>query len=231
MTGFSDYSARKILDHIVGKTSFTMPASFVALFTVLPSDANAGATEVSGGSYARKTTAGSDWNAAAGSAPATNSNNQDLAFPTPSADWAPPATPVIGWGLFDASSAGNLLFFDYLGNFQWMPATVQSGDVTADTVECPAHGLTTNDPVVFSTEFQTGSIPTGLTAGTVYYVIAAGLTTDAFSVSATLGGSAVNITAVGKAMVRKIQQKVIQNGDGAPKFTGGTPGQLVLAVA
>lgn len=51
------------------------------------------------------------------------------------------------------------------------------------------HGLAAGDKVVFST---TGALPTGLTAGTTYYVIAAGLTADAFEVSATDGGAAVN---------------------------------------
>lgn len=51
------------------------------------------------------------------------------------------------------------------------------------------HGLTTGDIVQFST---TGALPTGLTAGTNYYIIAGGLTADAFEVSATSGGSAVN---------------------------------------
>lgn len=52
-----------------------------------------------------------------------------------------------------------------------------------------AHGLIAGSSVQFST---TGALPTGLTAGTTYYVIAAGLTADAFEVSTTPGGSAVN---------------------------------------
>jgi hypothetical protein len=55
-------------------------------------------------------------------------------------------------------------------------------------VSWTAHGLTAGTPVVFST---TGALPTGLVAGTTYYVIAAGLVTNAFEVSATLGGSAI----------------------------------------
>jgi Flp pilus assembly protein TadG len=51
------------------------------------------------------------------------------------------------------------------------------------------HGLTAGTPVVFST---TGALYTGLTAGTTYYVISAGLTTNAFEVSASVGGGAVN---------------------------------------
>ncbi len=49
--------------------------------------------------------------------------------------------------------------------------------------------LSAGDKVVFST---TSALPTGLTAGTTYYVIAAGLSGSAFEVSATDGGSAVN---------------------------------------
>lgn len=37
-----------------------------------------------------------------------------------------------------------------------------------------------------------GALPTGITEGTTYYVISAGLTTNAFEVSTTVGGSAVN---------------------------------------
>jgi len=52
-----------------------------------------------------------------------------------------------------------------------------------------AHGFNAGSSVVFST---TGALPTGLVAGTTYYVISAGLTADAFQVSLTDGGTAVN---------------------------------------
>jgi len=52
-----------------------------------------------------------------------------------------------------------------------------------------AHGFVPNQVLYFST---TGALPTGLTAGTVYYVITAGFTADTFRVSTTIGGSAVN---------------------------------------
>lgn len=53
------------------------------------------------------------------------------------------------------------------------------------------HGLSANQPIVYST---TGALPTGLVAGTTYYVLAAGLGTDVFEVSATPGGAAINFT-------------------------------------
>jgi hypothetical protein len=52
-----------------------------------------------------------------------------------------------------------------------------------------AHKFTPGTVVYFAT---TGALPTGLTVGTAYYVITAGLTADAFEVSTTIGGSAVN---------------------------------------
>lgn len=51
------------------------------------------------------------------------------------------------------------------------------------------HGYAAGDKILFRT---TGALPTGVTAGTVYYVLAAGLGADDFSFSATDGGAAVN---------------------------------------
>lgn len=65
---------------------------------------------------------------------------------------------------------------------------------TPGVVSWTGHGLQAGQPVVFST---TGTLPTGLTAGTVYYVSATGLTADAFSVSATAGGTAIDTTGAG----------------------------------
>lgn len=55
-------------------------------------------------------------------------------------------------------------------------------------VSLASHGLLANDQVVFST---TGALPTGLTAGTVYFVKTV-LTTGTFTVSASAGGSVIN---------------------------------------
>ena len=66
-------------------------------------------------------------------------------------------------------------------------ALTDMGSVTV-TIASPGvftktdHGLSAQTPVRFAT---TGALPTGLTAGTIYYVIAAGLTSNAFRVSAT----------------------------------------------
>lgn len=74
------------------------------------------------------------------------------------------------------------------------------GDITA-TIGTPGvitwnnHGLSAGQPVVFANDG--GALPGGLTAGTVYYVIAGGLTTNSFSVATTAGGTGVEITDAG----------------------------------
>ena len=58
-------------------------------------------------------------------------------------------------------------------------------------VTCTGHGLVTGNVVSFKTS---GALPTGLTANTLYYVLASGLTADAFKVAATLNGTAITTT-------------------------------------
>lgn len=214
MTGMTDYSARKTLDHIVGKTSFTMPTVWVGLFTAVPTDAGGG-TEVTGGSYARVATVGGNWNAAAGSAPASTSNSATLTFPTATADW----TTVVAFGLFDASTAGNLLAWDYLGNFPWLPftGTLASPSVLTST----AHGYSNGDSVVVSAEYG-GVLPAtgGSWSGTK---TVASATTDTFT-------AGVNTTGTGDGMVRKVTTQAIPNGVTA-SFAGGAPGSLQITQA
>lgn len=57
-----------------------------------------------------------------------------------------------------------------------------------------AHGLSASNIIQFS---STVALPTPLLPNTNYYVIASGLTADAFKVSTTLGGSTINITDTG----------------------------------
>lgn len=74
------------------------------------------------------------------------------------------------------------------------PVLFTSGEVTI-SIATPAvvtqtdHGFVAGDVVMFST---TGALPTGLDVGTIYYVLAAGLTANTFRVSLTDGGTAIN---------------------------------------
>lgn len=68
-----------------------------------------------------------------------------------------------------------------------VPATVTMTIASPCVVTWTTHGLTTNDPVVFTT---TGALPTGVTAGTIYYATVTGSNT--FTISSTVGGAAIN---------------------------------------
>ena len=86
------------------------------------------------------------------------------------------------------------------GNWQYDDSLQVSNPTTPGTVvftttiaapgvfSLTGHGFVVGDIITLST---TGALPTGLAIATKYYVITAGLTTDAFQVSATSGGTAV----------------------------------------
>lgn len=130
MAALSDYLENKVIDWLLRGQTFTPPATaYVALLTAAPSDTGGG-TEVTGGSYARVGVAGSlaNWagTQAAGSTTAssgtggTTSNNNAITFPAPTANWG----VVTHFGVYDAASAGNLLFYGALTT----PKTINNGD-------------------------------------------------------------------------------------------------------
>lgn len=151
-----------------------------------------GANEATGGSpaYARKALT---WGAAA-----SGVKSLTATFPV----WDVPAGTYMWWGGWDAVTVGNFLFMMPLGAGVMTNMSVDAGDVTANTIQSEAHGLVANDRVVFWPGSGSG-IPAGLTVGTVYFVIATGLTADVFSVSTTLAGAAVDITDEGAGFAQK----------------------------
>ena len=87
---------------------------YLALFTVAPGE-RGGGTEVSGGAYARqKVTFG---NASGGSI----SNSSPIEFPTATGSWG----TAVAWGLFDAVSSGNMIWY---GNIT-TPKELLAGDI------------------------------------------------------------------------------------------------------
>jgi hypothetical protein len=75
--------------------------------------------------------------------------------------------------------------------------TIPTSGITigTDTIAYTAHGLSAGDAVKYF--HGGGTAATGLTNNTTYYVIASGLTANAFKVSATDGGAAVDISGTG----------------------------------
>ena len=68
-------------------------------------------------------------------------------------------------------------------------------NTTTNVVSYPSHGLNAGDVVKYF--HDGGTAATGLTNNTTYYVIASGLTTTTFKVSATDAGTEVDITGTG----------------------------------
>lgn len=207
MVGFTDRVSRGVLDHITGKTALfaTTTPSFVGLFTAVGSDAGTGFTEVTGGAYARVSTGAAAWNAAAGTSPSTVTNASIIQFPTATVAWG----TVIAFGIFDAATVGNLLVWDFLGNFSWLPfsATLASPSV----LTAPAHGYANGDIVRVVAEFN-GVLPA--TAGSwAGDLTVAGVTADTFT-------AGVNTTGTGNGQVRKITRQVVDIGV-APSYAVG----------
>lgn len=150
MAALSDFTENKIIDWLfraqaIGITGATAAAGtgpatlYVGLLTVTPTDSTGG-TEVTGNAYTRvgvtsSLTAWAGTQAAASTVASsgtggTTSNNAVITFPTPTATWG----TVVGMGVYDAATAGNLLFYSAL--------TTSKVINTGDGVTFPAASLT-----------------------------------------------------------------------------------------
>jgi hypothetical protein len=122
----STYLRQAIIKHVLGEASYTAPTNlYLALYTNDPTIADTG-TEVTGGSYARQLL--SFANASGGS----KTSNTSETFTSM------PATTVTHWGIRDASSGGNLLYFGAFDLPIALDATdnlpINSGDIVIGEV-------------------------------------------------------------------------------------------------
>jgi hypothetical protein len=206
---YNDAAKNVMLDAL--DESAALGADFIGIQTL--TDPGTGTNliggEVTGGSpaYARL---GVTWGAAAAG---IKQNTGALTFDVPAGTYG-------FYTLWNAVSGNTGNFLGYLpfGGAVKGYGEVDSTGVTNDTVTSSGHGLTTDDRVMFFNVFGE-AIPTGLVEGTVYFVLASGLTTDVFKVATTSGGSAINITAQGEVFFQKVVPEVF-----------GAQGQIVAAV-
>lgn len=168
---YSDASKAIMLDELA------VSADFISLHDGFPGSGATASNEVSGGSYARQAIT---WNSAS-SGVITSSNTPVVPVP---------AGTTVEWvGYFTLVTAGVYLAYAPL-NANPLFYTV---NLSTEVFTSLAHGLVDNDKVVF---YGDGSaVPGGIVEGTIVFVITA--TTDTFQVSATEGGSAINITSAG----------------------------------
>lgn len=159
---------------------------------------NAAATEATGGSpaYARVAVT---WGAASSGVKA---NTGALTFDVPAGTY--------GFFTFWNASTGNTS--NYRGYARFGGAspkqgfgTVDSADVTANTITSNGHGLVNTDRVLlFNVVGET--IPAGITEGGAYFAV--GVTTDTFQISLTSGGAAVDLTGQGEIYFEKVVPEV-----------------------
>ena len=115
MSAMSNYLENEILDHILSTGAYTMPSAvYVGLSTGSFGDDNSG-TELTGNGYARVSIS---FGAASSG---TASNDAAVEFSAATGSWG----TVSHFGLFDASSAGNLLIHGALTASK----VIESGDI------------------------------------------------------------------------------------------------------
>lgn len=124
MAAFSNYLEDQIIGWAFsGATFATLPTAgtvWVSLHTADPSET--GASEVTGGNYARISVAAAGWTKTTGGT-ASATNTADIVYPASgTVTWSGTVTHV---GIWNASSAGNFLF----GGALTTSRVVASGDV------------------------------------------------------------------------------------------------------
>lgn len=104
------------------------------------------------------------------------------------------------------SGTSGALYYKPAGTLGQFGASATDVSISGDSVTvAPFLNFKVGDPVSFSVvntttgASGTGTLPAGITAGTVYYVIAYTAGSGVLQVSATSGGSAIDITDVGTA--------------------------------
>lgn len=131
--------------------------------------------------------------------------------PLSGAPTSEPGTPFQWWGtsaptgglLLDASPVSCTTYMalakklvpnaSTLGNVSTSVATC-TADAGTDVITCASHGLAVGDLIHFTN--SGGALPTGISANTVYYVLTVP-TASTLTISATRGGSTLDITGAG----------------------------------
>lgn len=125
----SNFGEALVLDSAFGRIpSYNWPGSlYIELFTVMPDDAGANGTAVSGTGYARKAVVNSSTNfdptplvTAGANVKGVKKNKTSITFAAAQSDWG----EVKGAGIYDASTGGNLLWL-----WEWsQPRVVAAND-------------------------------------------------------------------------------------------------------
>ena len=110
MANITTYLADKLLDHSLGSTAYTFPATvYVALYKASPTIAGLQANEVGGATATAYARQAADFDA---SASGTCDNTAQITFTQAATgdNWG----TVTHWAILDALTAGNMLYFGEL---------------------------------------------------------------------------------------------------------------------
>lgn len=122
----SDYLENKILNHVLGATTYTPDTNlWFGLWTANLTDAATGSTtgEVSGSAYARVQVTNDTTTWGAATTDGTRSNAIAIQFPTATGSWG----TITQVAILDASTAGNILY--------WADLTVSKTITNGDTAK------------------------------------------------------------------------------------------------
>lgn len=175
-----------MLDALNGGT----PSSIIAYASLHSAYSATGANELTGGSpaYARQAVT---WSAASGGS--KSSASVAGAFNVPA------GSTVAFVGLFSAVTSGT--FAGMGGNNAGTQYAFTATSASPGVFTAPGSSYANGNTVVLFPGAG-GTIPTGFTAGTVYYVVSASGAT--FQLSATSGGSAINSSSTGSGIVQAL---------------------------
>lgn len=204
--------------------SVTPGSLYLGLHTASPGEAGTQATseatyvDYTRMAIARTLASGDDFTIAANQV----TNTDDILFPE--AGVATVEQVLTHWSLGTASSgAGHLLNY---GAFIETPKVFQAENVGAaasDLFRVWAHGFAANERVLLYA-LPGSSLPGGYAEATVYYVLA--VDADTFRLSATAGGSPIDVTSDGAGWVARLNPLTVNVGT-QPRIVAGT---LVLQI-
>ncbi len=126
-------------------------------------------------------------------APANVTNGGVVTFPASTASWG----TAVAWALYDASSSGNMLFWDYFGNYKWSPFTITIA--SPGVLTCTDQTFVNGQFAVVTAKFG-GGMPTG--GSFVGIQTVAGVSGSTFNLG-------VNTTSTGDGLVRQVLEYAI----------------------
>lgn len=198
------YASNQFLDYHVGRSTPPAISPYLGLLTAVETP-----TEPSGNGYVRVPIGSAQFGSAAASG--LVSNTAAITYAQATGSWG----DIIGLGIWDAVTSGNLLRKTYAVSGAWFTFTALASN---DELNCPGHAFVNTDRIVVI-DLPGSVLPTGLTQGTLYYAVS--VSGDILKVSLTSGGAAVNITANGAGRLAKVIPTTVNTGS-IPSFAIGT---------